>query len=152
MLKYIYIDSQEPNAEIFSQVILMPQAHRPYSVKYWLKTTVISWLVVTQWVLNVRLERREMHQAPDSPLTKPQQKSALGSSRNTTWFQIFHIQTTPTPTIGLFLLTRFYFLVSLTMQKQFGPSQRLASFKCRSCLTRTKETKMDWADLRPRKK
>ena len=53
----------------------------------------------------------------------------------------------------LVLLTRFYFLVSLAMQKNNLAFYRdSADFKnARSCLARTKETKMDGADLSPRK-
>lgn len=53
----------------------------------------------------------------------------------------------------LVLLTRFYFLVSLAMRKNNLAFYRdSADFKnARSCLARTKETKMDGADLRPRK-
>lgn len=49
------------------------------------------WVHNSHWMLDCR-----------QPLKKPQQRSALGKSRKSAWFQIFHIQATPTPTKNLF--------------------------------------------------
>lgn len=52
-------------------MILMPQTHRPNFVKYWHGPTVISWLVTTRQLLNVRLERRKLNLSPVRSSQKP---------------------------------------------------------------------------------
>jgi len=86
------------------------------------------------------------------PLTKPQQRGFSCS------LEIYMVSDFPHSSNThshkeLVLLTRFYFLVSLAMRKNNLAFYRdSADFKnARSCLARTKETKMDGADLRPRK-
>lgn len=95
------VDSQDPDPEIFLWVILMHQAQRPHFVSY----THRPQLFHDWWLYNgcLMLDWRQT-------LTKCQQRSAPERSREWTWFQIFHIQATPTPTKNLFCYPGSIFL------------------------------------------
>lgn len=79
---------------------------------------------MTQWLLIIRLNRREMHPSFLTPSRNPNTSQLQEGAGNLHDFRFSTASNTHCHK-GFVLFSRFYFLVSLTMWKQLGPSQRL---------------------------
>lgn len=119
MLK-INVDSRNHTQRYFysESVASGPETTLLWNTKH--KTTAISWLVITQWLLNIRLET--------APPTKPQQRGgfpAPGRSRKSMVSDFPHSSNTHSHK-ELVLLTRFYFWSVSNAEKQLGLLQKLS--------------------------